>query len=276
MCEAGNPDRNTQRLDCRETIEAIQSPVCLRSFEEIKKEVFHELKAPQILETLLFLLIGFVAKTIPKLLLNLWLSPIPYQETSTGDVILELDLNYPFNEQETVPNEALYAICVFLPILFLGVSGMLCGPTGDARSSLCALFIAMGFSELIIGLVKLYCGRFRPNFYNMCGFDSESKECQAEDSHRLYDSRKSFPSGHSGLSFSSMLVFSLYLAGKVGIQRQAPSIKAKLLYLLAWTPMSIAFFVATSRVHDFYHHPVDIVAGSVIGGACAMMAHGMW
>jgi membrane-associated phospholipid phosphatase len=268
MCETTENNGITARS-------IVQSPVSLRSFEEIKNEILHELQFPQLFEILAFFGLSLMGKLIPKLF-TVWESPIPYQETSTGDVILQLDLNYPFNEKETVPDWAVVVFCILLPIVFLGISGLLCGPSGDAHASLCTLFVAVGCSELLTDLVKLYCGRFRPNFYNMCGFDADSKECQLQDLHRLHDARKSFPSGHASVAFSSMLVLSFYLTGKVGIQRCAPSMKSKLYYMLAWTPMLVAVFIAASRVHDFYHHPADIVGGCLIGGVCAVMAHGMW
>lgn len=279
MCETTNDNGTTERLDMN-----IPSPVSYRSFEEIKNEVVRELQFPQLYEILVFLGLSVMGKLIPKLF-TVWESPIPYQESSTGDVILQLDLNYPFYEQETVPDWAVVVVCILLPIVFLGISGLCFGPSGDAHASLCTLFIAVGCSELLTDLIKLYCGRFRPNFYNMCGFDSNTKECQeGQDNnvnwHRLHDARKSFPSGHASVAFSSMLVLSLYLAGRVGIQRQpsraAPSMNVKLHYMLAWTPMLVAFFIAASRVHDFYHHPADVVGGALIGGVCAVMAHGMW
>jgi membrane-associated phospholipid phosphatase len=50
----------------------------------------------------------------------------------------------------------------------------------------------------------------------------------------------------------------------------------RLLYLASFLPILLAFFISASRVHDFWHHPADIVAGSTIGIGCAFIAHGMW
>lgn len=269
MSEKTEPNGSTEHPSI------IPFPLSIHSFQEIKQEIKNEFQFPQLVEILTFFACGVLGKVIPKLF-HVWESPIPYQETSSGDIILDLELNYPFNERETVPDWVVVVTCVILPILLYCFMGLLSGPTGDTHAILCTLFIAVGLSELITDLVKLYCGRFRPNFYNMCGFDSVTKECLVKDLHRLYDSRKSFPSGHASVSVTSMLVLSFYFAGKVGIQRSAPSVKVKLFYLAAWTPMLFALFVAASRVHDFYHHPADILGGSFIGGICAVMAHGMW
>ena len=275
MRESTESNGSTERPSIRTCTKIVPLPLSIRSFEEIKREIKNELQFPQLIEILTYFACGVLGKLIPKLF-HVWESPIPYQETSSGDIVLDLSLNYPFNEREPVPDWVVVVVCVILPILFYCFIGLLYGPTGDTRAILCTLFIAVGLSELITDLVKLYCGRFRPNFYNMCGFDSVTKKCLVEDLHRLHDSRKSFPSGHASVSVTSMLVLSFYLAGKVGVQRCVPSIKVKLYYLLSFTPMLFAIFVAASRVHDFYHHPADIVGGSLIGGICAVMAHEIW
>lgn len=82
----------------------------------------------------------------------------------------------------------------------------------------------------------------------------------------------SFPSGHAASTFTAMLFVSLYLAGKLRIfnSRQQGTF-ARLILVLA--PLSIAFFVAISRTMDYHHHFSDIIAGSVIGVACAICGY---
>ena len=51
--------------------------------------------------------------------------------------------------------------------------------------------------------------------------------------------------------------------------------------LLFVAPLLFAVIVAASKVRDGWHHPVDVVAGAVIGSAFALMAykmvyHGVW
>lgn len=207
-------------------------------------------------------------------------SPIPYQETANGDVLVELDLNYEVLS-ETVPVWMLLLLGILLPVVLLLVMGVCSGPPGDAHASLCVYFLAVGMNLFITNMMKIYCGRFRPNFYGMCEFDTDAKAC-AND---MANAHKSFPSGHSSLSFCAMTVLSLYFLGKVGLHRMPttdtpknyPSLITKLQAWMAFAiPLGLAVFVASSRVHDFYHHPADVVAGAAIGMVCAHFATGLW
>ena len=229
----------------------------------------------------LFLSIGFFyfGRQIP-----LWLDALyggdvsaPYQVTSDGDVLIDLGLNFPLLSQ-TVPVSMLTLVGIVLPIIVLLVVGVCNGPPGDAHASLCAYFLSVGMNSFVTDMMKNYCAKLRPNFYNMCEFDAVAKTCTNDVS----NAHKSFPSGHSSLAFCAMSILSLYFLGKVGLQRKPikhdpaknyPSLATK---LMAWVsfviPLSIALFVACSRVHDYFHHPADIVTGALIGSVCALFA----
>lgn len=208
-------------------------------------------------------------------------SPIPYQTTSSGDVLLELDLNHNFLTSETVPDWLAAIFCIFLPLVILISVGYRSTVRGeDIHASLCFYFVAVGISWFLTDAIKIYAGQLRPNFYKMCEFDSDTRQCESDNKHLLRESRRSFPSGHASLAFSSMTALSLYFLGKVGIQcaihLKPITLTMRLLYLASFLPILLAFFISASRVHDFWHHPADIVAGSTIGIGCAFIAHGMW
>jgi len=91
------------------------------------------------------------------------------------------------------------------------------------------------------------------------------------------------------LSFCSMTLIALYSLQKIAlylsISRSArtskrsrfESIQIKFILLLAVAlPMSIAFYVAASRVVDNWHHPADVICGSLIGIFCGMIGHFMF
>ena len=40
-------------------------------------------------------------------------------------------------------------------------------------------------------------------------------------------------------------------------------------YLAIISPILMALWCAASRVHDYWHHPADVLAGSAIGLACS-------
>jgi membrane-associated phospholipid phosphatase len=226
--------------------------------------------------------IFLLGKIIPILWnwLDEWDSPIPYQKTDAGDVILELDLTYELETSETVPDWLAAVLCVIVPMILFSVVGFYFGPRGDVHASLCFFFVALGLTWFLTDMMKIYTGVLRPNFYDMCEFSKETLQCESESTRHLDESRKSFPSGHAALAFGSMTVMTLYFLGKVGIQRnmrsKAVSLRTKLYYLAAFIPILLASFIATSRIHDFWHHPADVVGGAMIGIGCATFAHGMW
>jgi len=241
---------------------------------------------------------------------------IPYQITqNSGDTIINLTYNNKMiaREDQTVPSWMLFFIGFIIPLIIITIGSILygwsmkdrCGlhqlalwPYSsstttllDGHSAVCMLFIAIGSNSFFTEMIKRYAGYFRPNFYQMCEFDLTygSNECLAD----VQDGRKSFPSGHSSLSFCSMLCLALYLVGKVGLFHQwqphrihsarsphvnlATPIRKKLLGLLSLGgPLMLATFVAASRVHDNYHHPADVITGAVIGSACALVSYHLW
>ena len=87
--------------------------------------------------------------------------------------------------------------------------------------------------------------------------------------------RKSFPSGHSAhaFCFASLLTLSLLRHLALSVASRGETGWARFLRAAALAPGTLALFVAASRVHDNWHHPADVVAGSAIGGAVAAMAH---
>lgn len=178
------------------------------------------------------------------------LVPLIYPQMSRKTIPSEqYHLNHPFIEQETVPNWALLVLCGILPILCFVVLDWFVYPhDGDALLRCCTLFLAIGLTGFVTDFLKLCCHQPRPNFYQMVMFDEQN-------------AFMSFPSGHSSLSFTAMLLISLCLVEKF---HSTP-------YCLTFSPMLVASLVAWSRVHDHWHHPVDVCAGAVIGIASVII-----
>ena len=169
---------------------------------------------------------------------------------------------------------------------------MLFGALNDTHLTICTYAIATGVTKALTNVFKNYIGYLRPNFYNRCDFDIDTLTCNDEEEEQ--NGRKSFPSGHSSLSFCGMTLFTLYLLRVFGVggithgknhQRQEEMVQRKqqwlafrrrIISMLCLLPMIICFFVAGSRVHDDRHHPADVVAGSLIGWACAKVVHNIW
>jgi len=174
---------------------------------------------------------------------------------STKAILSEQNhLNHPFIEQETVPNWALLVLCGILPILCFAVFDWFVRPDDvDALPRCCTLFLAIGMTGFVTDFLKLSCRQPRPNFYDMVTIDEQN-------------AYMSFPSGHSSLAFTAMLLLSLCLQQKF---LNAP-------YCLTFSPMLVACLVAWSRVHDHWHHPIDVYAGAVIGVASVIITRQTW
>lgn len=136
---------------------------------------------------------------------------------------------------------------------------------------------AIGISEFVTQVFKFYVGRLRPNFYEMCGFDKAILECTNGEDMEM-EARMSFPSGHSSLSFCGMMALCLFFMGRVGLGRVARpnTLKYKFGLMLSFLPLLFSFWCATSRLVDHWHHPSDILAGSILGTVSAFIGYHLW
>lgn len=246
-----------------------------------------ELRRPLKDELILCVIIAVVGIILPEFY-PLTQRPIPYQEIG-GDVILDFDLMQEWTGEETVPSKMLAVLCLIVPALVIIIMGGVLGPMHDGHASACTFLIATGSTLFLTGILKRYFGCFRPNFYAMCDFDTETLECRSDSD----EGRKSVPSGHSSVAFSSMTMLTLFFLGKVGIYNGLkevgdsqlsrdrkfaiyPSLKKKIFAYIALIPMALAAFIAASRVYDNVHHPADIILGSLIGFVCASFSYSLW
>ncbi|GMT15280.1 hypothetical protein PFISCL1PPCAC_6577 [Pristionchus fissidentatus] len=124
----------------------------------------------------------------------------------------------------------------------------------------------------MLQVAKYSIGRLRPHFYSVCwpkekGIHSCTTgeelvydyKCNGDPSH-IAEARLSFYSGHASICFYTTVFLSLYLQARVGARM--PRV------LLAFTQtflLSCALYVAFTRIEDFYHHPSDILTGSIVG-----------
>ena len=213
--------------------------------------------------------------------------PIPHQVTKAGDVLLDLSLTNELIDKpdQTFNSPRLRFISLQLPLMivvFLGAVFPLAtiipknNSFANMAAGICTVLFAWGISELWTNIFKYYVGRLRPNFYEMCAFDKETLHCTA-DEHRIMSSRQSFPSGHSSRSFCGLLCVVLILLGRIGLGKNIGTIRAsvrgKMLLLVSFAPLLLAFWCATSRLVDNWHHPGDIIAGTILGSICALISY---
>ncbi|XP_076297700.1 wunen isoform X1 [Lasioglossum baleicum] len=140
-----------------------------------------------------------------------------------------------------------------------------------------------GFGAITTVLVtdcgKYTIGRLRPHFMDLCKpvvncslMENQHRyiehfTCGANISTRLLkEVRLSFPSGHSSFSAYTMIYLALYLQLRVSWKG------SKLLkHFLQLVCILMAWYTALSRVSDYKHHWSDVLAGSTLGTAIAVV-----
>ena len=198
--------------------------------------------------------------------------PVPGQRLSLGggEVVFVRDPTIDHAVlPETVPTSALAALTFSgLTLLVLMELG---SPLVNVVRAVATWLQATALTELLTSLGKHYMGVLRPNFYAGCGWSDETMAC-APGPHIKF--RKSFPSGHSAHSacFAALVTLHLLRHADLAYGKGAHKRMRALLWL-ALLPAPMALFVAASRVHDNWHHPADVVAGSLLGTGCAALTH---
>ena len=165
----------------------------------------------------------------------------------------------------------------------------------------------MGITEM----VKVTIGEFRPHFLSLCHMNKDSCNDTDWNSHfnfstscsnpsdfnlsyeewakKLIDARKSFLSGHSSFSFFSAVFLALYLKSRLSQLRTKERYmgnKRGLIWaewilmglkvlrpFLQFSYLALAFFIAMSRVSDYYHHPRDVISGGLLGTLGAYLTY---
>jgi diacylglycerol diphosphate phosphatase/phosphatidate phosphatase len=83
----------------------------------------------------------------------------------------------------------------------------------DTRDFLLSLLQSIAFSQILTQFIKNQTGRFRPSFYDMCGWqfdivwDGVTNLCTDASGEKA--GRQSFPSGHSSLAWATMLLLTV-------------------------------------------------------------------
>ncbi|KAL1515591.1 hypothetical protein AB1Y20_002211 [Prymnesium parvum] len=181
--------------------------------------------------------------------------------------------------EESVPLGLLLAFMAACLALTLAASAAAPPASSAARGPLTAAAAwlwAIALTSLLTDAAKRYVGRLRPNWYAGCGWSDSTHACSID----FADGRHSFPSGHSSLSMAAGLSLTLYLRmiidGRTLLAADGAAAESaplrRLLSALACVPWLLALCIAASRVHDDWHFPSDVVAGSALGAWVASFA----
>lgn len=131
---------------------------------------------------------------------------------------------------------------------------------------------ANGLTMTITNILKIVIGRPRPHFAAVCiSYAEKSLTVCSGNALAVNEARKSFPSGHSSLAFSTAIYTAAYIASAVSLRNTGPRAADpsptgwKILAVLA-CPVA-ASLVAASRIADYHHNYVDVLAGCLIGAS---------
>ncbi|KAI0064655.1 acid phosphatase/Vanadium-dependent haloperoxidase [Artomyces pyxidatus] len=184
--------------------------------------------------------------------------------------VSDTSLLHPFAVHERVPDWALYIIAVVAPFsIQLFVNYISVRSWWDLHNSTLGLALGLSLAGMVTQFTKITVGRPRPDLISRChpapgtvdppfGLSSVAI-CTSFD--LLEDGFRSFPSGHSSLSFAGLGFLAFYLAGKMHLFDRRGQAKS----WIAITPLCGAALVAISRTMDYRHHWQDVVVGSLLG-----------
>lgn len=197
----------------------------------------------------------------------------------TGFICQDPNLSYPYRNS-TIADKWLFIIGFGVPILvwilefFLTKSSDL--KKKFKKSSFLAwkwifYFAYIIFSmDCLIEIIKNFAGVHRPYFFDVCNPDlavnctkgtyvNSDYECQNKNLQKmlLSHSEKSFPSGHASSTTFSCLYFMWYIHMRLSKSKILRSFVN--LICLIWIAVC-----CTSRVTDYWHRAIDIIAGIII------------
>ncbi|KNG47478.1 lipid phosphate phosphatase 1 [Stemphylium lycopersici] len=209
-------------------------------------------------------------------------------------------LHYPFAEHERVPVPWLCVYVILAPAaiialytmvidgLFSHQTTMPADRSGIKRLSgryrfkdrlwelncgILGLGLSIGAAFTITGALKNAIGKPRPDLISRCMVDQAKINtaayalqtidiCTQTDNYILQDGFKSFPSGHSSVSFAGLFYLSIYLAGKLHVLDAKGEVWRSFLVMV---PALGAALITGTRIMDARHHPFDVLSGALLG-----------
>ncbi|KIJ64294.1 hypothetical protein HYDPIDRAFT_62127, partial [Hydnomerulius pinastri MD-312] len=189
--------------------------------------------------------------------------------------------SYYFFSFNVVQSNALYLIGGVAPFVAQIIVNLVTVRSWwDFHHSTLGLWLSITMTGSITQIVKILVGRPRPDVISRCqpilGSEdplwglSTADICTQTTKHILEDGWRSFPSGHSSMSFAGLGFLAFYLAGKLHLfDTRGHASKA----WLSLAPLSAASLVAISRTMDYRHHWQDVLTGSLLGLVISYFAY---
>jgi len=193
----------------------------------------------------------------------------------------DTSLRYPFAVHERIPTFALYMIAVVSPLVVMALVNVVTVRSWwDFHNATLGAILGLALTGAVTQVVKLTVGRPRPDILDRCqppaGLSdppyqlSNSTICTQTNVAIMRDGFRSFPSGHSSLSFAGLGFLAFYLAGKLHLfDNKGYAGKA----WISIVPFLAAALVAVSRTMDYRHHWQDVIVGAILGAVLAYFSY---
>lgn len=155
---------------------------------------------------------------------------------------------------------------------------------------------------LFTELAKYNIGRLRPHFLTLCKPKLTSELCQDEFGYekfvienegdicegfisgevtkkQLNEARLSFISGHSSFSFYCGMFLIVYLQARLNNFPRHQSCSVRFVYktlkvlrpFIQFAMIILSFWISLTRISNYFHHPMDVLTGAVVGMCFAIM-----
>ena len=211
--------------------------------------------------------------------IGVWLeTATPHQRFVQGDLLWRY--SYPHGEN-TVPTVVVPLIAFVVPLVCMLLMPKRLNPAVRKERAIGGLCASVGLTWVVTCGMKNVIGGIRPDFVARCWPDGNRvwaavgvPSCSGAND-VVQQGRRSFPSGHTSMSFSGFVYCSLYLAAWLKIGEQDRRLGRwegiwKLVIVLA--PTILAGFIGLTRIRDYWHHWEDVTVGALLGSAFAYAA----
>ena len=218
----------------------------------------------------------------------------PYQQ---GFFCSDHTLKYPYIENQTIPSYICFIIWIVIS-LFTILSTQIISKSFSITVVKDIILGAM-CCVLLTDIAKYTVGKLRPHFLTLCNPDynticfdeeayyindddeelldefyqkyvNETNVCSLENTDSLREAHLSFLSGHASFSF----YFATFIIHFTNAHTQYLKWGNKIVPFIQLFVIMLALWISLTRVSDFYHHPVDVFYGAIIGIAVAFYYNG--
>ncbi len=189
--------------------------------------------------------------------------------------------SYPHGEN-SVPTVVVPLVAFVAPFIAMAALPKKYNPNMRKDRALGGLCAAIGLTWVVTCGIKNIVGGIRPDFVDRCWPDGATQtwistgvpDCSG-DNDTVQQGRRSFPSGHTSMSFAGFVYCSLYLAAWLRIGRDDHRRASwhgiwKICVVVA--PVVAATFIGLTRIRDYWHHWEDVTVGALLGTAFAVLA----